>query len=365
VAEALCGRRPKKVKLAMRFKGAAPLERKASRLEVDQFQSKLEEVGRFSMPMRRWVASGMGGGWADASSALHKAVVPRGGLRSMRGMDALSMDDLVVHFASVVDAGVLVGVSGVQYDRDGGIVLQGGEVLLLEAQPSKFGPRLKEQFQMVVTVGEKPPPMKVKLSPLDPFRPALAVLGLLVTVVFAALELAPLDAVAIIVALVSLLLGTLSGQDLYRSINGPVLLTVAASFGAGAAIFNTGLATCLASGVLFVAESGGPPAILAALLGLALTLGVFVSNNTVVVLLAPLIRDLCERQNMSLKMAMLSVIYAANLSFATPFSYQTNMMVMEHGNYVFIDYVKFGVPMMIVCGIVALICTFLYWGGDK
>jgi len=87
-----------------------------------------------------------------------------------------------------------------------------------------------------------------------------------------------------------------------------------------------------------------------------------VSNNTVVILLAPLIQDICKRKGINLKMAMLAVIYAANLSFATPFSYQTNMMVMPHGKYVFIDYIKFGLPMMIVCGIVALIGTYTVWG---
>jgi len=96
--------------------------------------------------------------------------------------------------------------------------------------------------------------------------------------------------------------------------------------------------------------------------GLALLLGVVVSNNTTVILLAPLIKDISKRQNMDLKMMMLAIIYAANLSFATPFSYQTNMMVMPHGKYVFMDYVKFGVPMMLLCGSVALGGTIYYWG---
>merc|ERR1719335_2005054 len=102
--------------------------------------------------------------------------------------------------------------------------------------------------------------------------------------------------------------------------------------------------------------------ILTSIVILTLALGVVVSNNTTVILLAPLVRDICERQGMSIKMTMLAVIYAANLSFATPFSYQTNMMVMPHGGYVFIDYVKFGVPMMLVCGVVALLGTYAVWG---
>merc|ERR1712039_806780 len=120
-------------------------------------------------------------------------------------------------------------------------------------------------------------------------------------------------------------------------------------------------ASMLAESVLNIAEGGGPTYVLGAVVCLALGLGVVVSNNTTVILLAPMVRDICDRQGMSLRMTMLAVVYAANLSFATPFSYQTNMMVMPHGGYVFMDYVKFGVPMLI-CGIVAIAGTHLYWG---
>merc|ERR1712050_751635 len=113
-----------------------------------------------------------------------------------------------------------------------------------------------------------------------------------------------------------------------------------------------------------VAQNGGPLVVLASIVVLALLLGVVVSNNTTVILLAPLVRKICTEKNMSLKMTMIAVVYAANLSFATPFSYQTNMMVMPHGNYVFMDYVRFGVPMMLLCGTVAVAFTYLVWNGN-
>jgi len=350
--------RVKALTVVTRFLGAARSgSARRSPFSAENFKSRIDAVGRLAMPVRRWVAAGMGGGWDEPSASLFKLVVPPGGLHQRCAVSIADLQQQLADFDCT-----LVAMSGALPTHNGDVTLLGGEVLLVEAYAAKFLKAAQKTFPLVVSVPEQPVPLYIKLSPLDPFRPYLAVLGLLVTVLFSALEWAPLDAVAILVALASLLLGTLTGRDFYRSINGPVLLTVAASFGVGAAIYNTGLATCLASGVLFLAEDSGNMGIVSALVVLALSLGIFVSNNTVVVLLAPLIKDICERKGLSLKVCMLSIIYAANLSFATPFSYQTNMMVMEHGRYVFMDYVKFGVPMMILCGITALCGTFMYWG---
>eukprot|EP00931_Biecheleriopsis_adriatica_P056571 TRINITY_DN33523_c0_g1_i1.p1 TRINITY_DN33523_c0_g1~~TRINITY_DN33523_c0_g1_i1.p1 ORF type:complete len:933 (+),score=203.28 TRINITY_DN33523_c0_g1_i1:59-2857(+) len=364
----LLWQKAKKVQLALKFQ-KKPFQNAPDHFqEDDEFVSGIEGTSRMAMPVRRWIAAGMDGGWAEASVTLFKLVVPPGG---PVGLETVSQDAdsgaticrlQQLHRYLQGHQCTLVGMCGACPDENGNLLLCGGELLLVEAPAKAVSNELRDSFSLVIPVEEQLPPAAVRLSFLDPYRPGLAVLGLLSTVVFAAFDLAPLDAVAFLVALSSILLGTLSGPDLYRSINGPVLLTVAASFGFGAAIYNTGLATCLASGVLFLVEDYGKAAITGALVGLALVLGVFVSNNTVVILLAPLIEDICERRNLSLKMAMLSVIYAANLSFATPFSYQTNMMVMPHGKYVFIDYIKFGLPMMIICGIVALGATLVYWG---
>lgn len=362
-------RKAKQVQFAMKFKFKPFQCMSAAPQDEDEFTSGIEGSSRMAIPVRRWIASGIDGGWAEANVTLFKLVVPPGGPVGMESSAVKSRDSTVTvcllrdfQRYLTLHGCTLVGMCGLDFDEDGQLVFCGGELLLVEAPTRSVGCDLKDSFALVIPVEEQPPPGAVRLSCLDPYRPLLAVLGLLLTVVMAAFEIAPLDAVAFLVALSSVLLGTLSGPDVYRAINGPVLLTVAASFGFGTAIYNTGLAACLASGVLFLVEDFGEAAITGALVGLALLLGVFVSNNTVVILLAPLIQDICKRKGINLKMAMLAVIYAANLSFATPFSYQTNMMVMPHGKYVFIDYIKFGMPMMIVCGIVALIGTYTFWG---
>eukprot|EP00928_Gymnodinium_smaydae_P003588 TRINITY_DN11276_c0_g2_i2.p1 TRINITY_DN11276_c0_g2~~TRINITY_DN11276_c0_g2_i2.p1 ORF type:complete len:848 (-),score=96.31 TRINITY_DN11276_c0_g2_i2:102-2645(-) len=273
-------KKAKKVQLAMRFRNKSNCEEQSAGLRslTTDFESGIEEASRLTMPVRRWVAAGMGGGWADARHILCKLVVPPGGpLGIERDSVAGDLDQCIVRFLALEEylSGLdctLVSLCGVVPDQDSCVTFRGGELLLVETSSAAITKELQRNFALVMSVEEQPPPARIILSPLDKFRPFLAVCSLLSTVVAAALDLAPLDAVAILVALSSILLGTLNGRDLYRSINGPVLLTVAASFGAGAAIYNTGLATCLASGVLFVAEDAGHAAIMAALVGLALTL---------------------------------------------------------------------------------------------
>lgn len=327
------------------------------------FAKEREQKTQFGMPVRKWVAANVQGGWVATQRALFEVIVAPGGvLKAGRSstLGAISLQALQEPLSEWNCT--LIAIRGVPPDSGGLMRLGGGEVLLVEALTGDFPSEAGTGFVKVLPVVEQGPPNKLILSPLDPYRPIIAVAGLASCVMLSALKIVELDAIAVLVGLGSILLGTLNSRELYGAINGPVLLTVAASFGVGSAFSKTGLASALAKGVLEVAEQSGPYAILGSIVALALTLGVVVSNNTTVILLAPLVKQISQRQNMDLKMMMLAIVYAANLSFATPFSYQTNMMVMPHGRYVFMDYVRFGVPMMLICGLVALVGTIIVWG---
>eukprot|EP00928_Gymnodinium_smaydae_P079553 TRINITY_DN63455_c0_g1_i1.p1 TRINITY_DN63455_c0_g1~~TRINITY_DN63455_c0_g1_i1.p1 ORF type:complete len:739 (-),score=145.89 TRINITY_DN63455_c0_g1_i1:181-2397(-) len=317
---------------------------------------------RWSLPVRKWVAASVEGGWVAHQRMLYEVVLPPGGFSGASSAAVkfeLTLPDVQKPLSALQCT--LIAVRGEHWSGNEALQFRGGEVLLVEALAGNLCKALRSSFSAAIRVADGQPPQTLVLSPIDPCRPYLAVAGLAVCVGLSALEIAPLDSVALLVGILSVVLGTLTIPELYSAVNGPVLLTVAASFGVGAAFHKTGLAAALAEGVLGVAEQYGPYVVLGSVVSLTLVLGVVVSNNTTVILLAPLVKDICDRQGLSLKMVMLAVVYAANLSFATPFSYQTNMMVMPHGGYVFMDYVRFGVPMMLLCGIVALVCTYMYW----
>ena len=83
-------------------------------------------------------------------------------------------------------------------------------------------------------------------------------------------------------------------------------------------------------------------------------LGFFVSNNASVLIMMGIVKGISQTMGQDLKKCVLLLIYASNISFATPFSYQTNMMVMPPGKYIFIDYVRFGVPLQVLLMLVVL-----------
>ena len=85
-----------------------------------------------------------------------------------------------------------------------------------------------------------------------------------------------------------------------------------------------------------------------------MALGLFVSNNAAVLIMMGLVKSLVRQLDLHLKKCVLVLIYCCNLSFATPFSYQTNLMVQEVGGYAFMDYVRFGFPMQLFLMVVTL-----------
>ena len=87
----------------------------------------------------------------------------------------------------------------------------------------------------------------------------------------------------------------------------------------------------------------------------------FISNNACAVLFAPIAIDIAEKINVDPKIFAIALIFSVNTSFATPLAYQTNLLVMGPGHYKFIDYVKFGLPLTILCWVVFFfVFPFIY-----
>ena len=86
-----------------------------------------------------------------------------------------------------------------------------------------------------------------------------------------------------------------------------------------------------------------------------------IANNAVVVLMFPVVVRVCETAGISWRPALYALTMAASASFSTPVSYQTNMMVTAAAGYSFADFVRFGVPMQIVCMLATVpACHLLY-----
>jgi di/tricarboxylate transporter len=138
------------------------------------------------------------------------------------------------------------------------------------------------------------------------------------------------------------------------------LVVIATSFGIGAALEKTGAASLMAGGLIGLAD--GNPTITLSLVFLATALlTALATNNVAAVLVFPIALQAAQGMGVSPEPFILTVMVAASASFATPIGYQTNLMVFNVGGYRFGDFVRVGVPLSLVVGLVTVLVVPLVW----
>ncbi len=168
-------------------------------------------------------------------------------------------------------------------------------------------------------------------------------------VTFGALEILPLVVAALMGVVAILFLKVLNIRQVVRSIDNNLLLLIVTSLALGQIIQVTGTANFL-SDLLFQVLEGSSPMIIILCFYIFVSITTnFISNNACAVLFAPIAIDIAEKLAVNPKTLAVALIFAVNTSFLTPLAYQTNLLVMGPGHYKFIDYVKFGLPLTILC----------------
>jgi di/tricarboxylate transporter len=180
-------------------------------------------------------------------------------------------------------------------------------------------------------------------------RKAPIALAVIVGVVgLAATRIMPIEISALLGCLVLILTGCLNWKDAMNALSTQVILIIVSSLAMGAALLKTGGADYLAN--LFVHITFGAPAAVV-LLSLMLMMGILtniVSNNAAAVIGTPIAIGIAQRLGLPLEPFVLAVLFGANLSFATPMAYQTNILIMNSGGYKFSDFVRAGVPLLLI-----------------
>ncbi len=187
---------------------------------------------------------------------------------------------------------------------------------------------------------------------------ALTILGAMV--LLASMEWLSLVKAAMLAAGLMIMTGCVSGSEARRSIDTEVLLTIAASFGLGTALLKTGAADAIASSVIALAGSN-PWMNLAAIYVLTLTLTEIISHNAAAVLMFPIAMTTAQSLGVSVTPFAMTIMMAASVAFATPFGYQTNMMVYGPGGYHFSDFLRVGIPMDIITAATAILLIPMFW----
>jgi di/tricarboxylate transporter len=248
------------------------------------------------------------------------------------------------HYNAVV---VAVARNGVRLQQKiGDIVLRPGDTLLVEAHPT-FADQQRDsrEFFLVSKVEDSHPPRHD--------RALLAVGLLLALVVLTALEVISVLNAAFLVAALMIASHCLSIDAARRSINWGVLLAIAAAFSLGKALEKTGAAEQLAQGAISLAGSS-PIASLAVIYLATVIITELITNNAAAALMFPFAMATADRLNVSYMPFVIAVMMAASAGFATPIGYQTNLMVYGPGGYKFSDYVKVGLPLDFLIGVVTV-----------
>jgi di/tricarboxylate transporter len=225
------------------------------------------------------------------------------------------------------------------YDEIGDIRLRAGDILLVQGPREQIASLKKEKdFLVLDATTDLPFARKAPLA-------LLCMAGIVVT---AALGILPIAISAPTGAVLMILTGCLGWRDATSALSAQVILIVAASLALGVALLKTGAAEYLAQ--LFVALTGGtrPTFVISGLMLLIGILTNIVSNNAAAVIGTPIAVSIAAQMGQPAEPFVLAVLFGANLSYATPMAYKTNLLVMNAGKYTFNDFLRIGVPLLLI-----------------
>jgi di/tricarboxylate transporter len=240
------------------------------------------------------------------------------------------------------------------HGKIGDMVLRAGDTLLLEARPSFIDQQGRSRdFLLVSEVGGVHPPNH-KGAPV-----ALAItMGM---VMAAATGLLTMLEAALVAAGLMIASGCTSGRIARQAPDWQVLVVIAASFGIGAALQKSGAATVLADAITSLA-GGSPWGTLMLVFTATALLSAIATNNVAAVLAFPIALSAAHHMNVDVMPFAITIMVAASASFITPIGYQTNLMVYNAGGYRFMDFVRIGLPLTLLVGLVTVGLVPLIWG---
>ncbi|HEU4968779.1 SLC13 family permease [Sphingomonas sp.] len=192
------------------------------------------------------------------------------------------------------------------------------------------------------------PELFLSHAELQPRRAALAVGVFAGVILVAALNIAPIAAAALAGAVLLILLRVISADEAYHGLRPEILMLIAGMVVLGIALEESGLATTGTNALVGAIRPLGPLMALALFYGATLFLTELLSNATVAVLCAPIAVALAESLGVSPRPFLVAVMMAASAAFATPFGYQTNVLVYQMGRYSYMDFVRVGLPLNII-----------------
>ncbi len=232
------------------------------------------------------------------------------------------------------------------------LIVRVGDTLLLEGSIEDIQ-RLAADMDLV----------DISRPSVKAFRKAkapIAIAGLVMIVVLSALDVAPIQVLALLAVALILITHCVDSDEAFSFVDGRLLAMIFAMLAVGQGLDHSGAVGMIVSGVAPWLTTLSPFWLILAVYFIGLVLTEFLSNNAVAVIYTPVAIELAQTLGHDPRPFVVAVMFSATLAFATPVGYQTNMMVYGPGGYRFSDFTKVGLPlniivMLVVCALIPLI----------
>uniref|UniRef100_UPI004048D7F4 SLC13 family permease n=1 Tax=Aliarcobacter sp. TaxID=2321116 RepID=UPI004048D7F4 len=232
------------------------------------------------------------------------------------------------------------------------INLKVGDVLLVQGK-SEHITELKKNREILVLDATADLPHS-KQAPL-------AFLIMFGIVAISALGILPIAISATLGVFLMFLTNCINWKDASTALNTQVILIVVASLALGQALLKTGAASYLAHLFVTFMDGSSTTVMLSGLMLLMAIMTNIVSNNAAAVIGTPIAIGIAQQLNLPAEAFVLAVLFGANMSYATPMAYKTNLLVMTAGGYTFNDFLKVGIPLTFIMWIsLSWLLTIMY-----
>lgn len=232
--------------------------------------------------------------------------------------------------------------------------IQNGDVLLIQGTWSNIARISREDANWIVLGQPLEEAAKVTLDYKAPVA-AVIMIAMIAMMVFDFIPIAPVTAV-IIAALLMVLTGCFRNVEAaYKTINWESVVLIGAMLPVSLALEKTGTSRLVSDTLASGLGSYGPLILMAGIYFTTSFMTMFISNTATAVLVAPIAMQSAAQIGVSPVPFLFAVTLGASLCFASPFSTPPNALVMPAGKYTFMDYIKVGLPLQIIMGIVMVL----------
>ena len=232
--------------------------------------------------------------------------------------------------------------------------MHSGDVLLVQGSWNAIGHLSQENSDWVVLGQPLNEAAKVTLDYKAPLA-GIIMLLMIMAMVFDFIPIAPVTAIMIAAVLMVLTGCFRNVEAAYKTINWESIVLIAAMLPMSMALEKTGVSEYISNSLVSGLGVYGPIALLAGIYFTTSLLTMFISNTATAVLLAPIALQSAIQIGTSPYPFLFAVTVGASMCFASPFSTPPNALVMPAGQYTFMDYIKVGLPLQILIGIVMIL----------